>query len=57
MFFQLESYKRMKNVFGSDIFENLKNGKINKKEFAKKYKLMYNKTFELILEGIKNEQK
>ena len=50
-------YKRMKNVFGSDIFENLKNGKINKKEFAKKYKLMYNKTFELILEGIKNEQK
>ena len=50
-------YKRMKIFFGSDIFEDLKNGNVDKKEFAKKYKLMYNETFKLILECIKDEQK
>jgi len=48
-------YRRIKDIFGNNILEDLKTSKINKKEFAKKYKLIYNKTFKLILESIKNE--
>ena len=48
-------YKTIKIFFGENILNDLKIGMVNKKEFGKKYKSLYGKTFKLILENIKNE--
>lgn len=50
-----ELYKKIKEIFGNNIIEDLKNNLINKREFIKKYKQIYDKTFKLILWGIKHE--
>lgn len=50
-------YNRIEELFGDNITEDLKNNFINKKKFIKKYKQIYNKTFNKILEGVRNESK
>ncbi len=52
-----ELYSKIKELFGKDIFNDLKNNLLGKNYFIKKYRNIYNKTFELILKGIKNESK
>jgi len=48
--------KEIESIFKIKINE-LKENLIEKNKFLKNYKLIYNKTFNLIMEGIKNEQK
>lgn len=50
-----ELYEKIKEIFGGDIIENLKNNLIDKKKFIRRYKQLYNKTFKLIFGGIRNE--
>lgn len=50
-------YKKIKELFGDNIIEDLKNNLVDKKKFIKKYKQIYDKTFNLIMEGVRNEQK
>src|SRR3989344_5430422 len=52
-----EVYNKIKESFGNNIVEDLKNNLVDKKNFIKKYKQIYNKTFNKILEGIRNEPK
>ena len=52
-----EVYEKIKEIFGNDIFDNLRNNTLNKKDFIKKYNSIYNKTLEIILNGVKNESK
>ena len=49
--------KKIKEIFGNDIIKNLKNNNVNKTEFIKEYKKIYEETFNKILEGIKDESK
>ncbi|AJF62750.1 MAG: hypothetical protein QT11_C0001G0608 [archaeon GW2011_AR20] len=52
-----EVYDKIKELFGDNIIEDLKNNLVDKKKFIKKYKQIYNKTFNKILEGVRNESK
>ncbi|MEX2017071.1 MAG: hypothetical protein WD876_01220 [Candidatus Pacearchaeota archaeon] len=48
---------KIKKIFGIKDVKELKQNIINKKDFLKKYKLIYKKTFSKILDGIKNDAK
>ncbi|MEK6907456.1 MAG: hypothetical protein AABW45_02915 [Nanoarchaeota archaeon] len=52
-----EVCKKIRGMFDEDIFDKLKSNALNKKEFIKRYKLIYGKTFKMILRGIRNESK
>lgn len=52
-----EVYNKIKKLFGDNIIEDLQNNLVDKEKFIKKYKQIYNKTFNKILEGIRNESK
>ncbi len=47
----------IKKMFKLSDINEIKENILNKKEFLKKYKKMYNKTFDLIMDGIKNGAK
>ena len=49
--------KTIEKFFGSEIINQLKENLVEKKQFLKKYKNIYNQTFNQIMKGIKNESK
>lgn len=48
--------KEIKNIFGVNVQE-IKDNILDEKDFIKKYKLIYNKSFNMILRGIENGSK
>ena len=48
---------RINQIFGEITYKMIKKNMLNKNEFLKKYKLIYNKTFKEIMDGIKHGSK